>query len=736
MLQLVIGYSVVGLKVAVGLGFVIFVHELGHFIVAKLCGVKCEKFYLGFDIAGLKFCKFRRGETEYGIGILPLGGYVKMLGQEDNPARLREEMERAKAVAGDEGPGLGTSGPSEAAESSGFSVQNSSPTPPSNIQHPTSDISASQSPTPNSPLFDPRSFLAKSVPQRMAIISAGVIMNVFFAFVLAVAAFSLGVEELPCVIGGVFPGEAAWQADLRVGDEILEIAGKKMKKFRDLQTAITLGDIDAEHPEVPLLVSRPGVEQPFTVVVKPDRSRGAFFIGVDHPYTTRLIETRKTWLVQKREPVMPGSVADLAQPPFRNGDKLVKIDDVPVEDCAQLGFQLARKTDDEITVTVERAADESDGASTAETRPVSTAVARNHMRSLGLVMQMGPVTAVQVGSPAAAAGIVPGDVIRKIDGEPVADAMTLPGELRRRALRRAGEAVEVTIERAGAPVTVPVRLREPRGFFAPEIILYDRPEEAAALGVTYRVLNRVQNVIEGSPAAKAGVRPNDVIVTATLLPPDKEILRKLEVRQPEVLIPFTEKDHNWPALVCALQKTLPGTDVQLTLLRDKTELPPVRLQPVEDANWSNPDRGLLFEPMLFEQKAENVDEALALGGRATLDEMTVVFRSVKKLSTNQVSMRGLAGPWEIIKMAFYSADQGTARLLLFLTLLSANLAVINFLPIPVLDGGHMVFLLYEGVRGKPADERVQVVLTYLGLIFILALMVWVFGLDLGLISRR
>ena len=87
------------LKVAVGLGLVIFVHELGHFLVAKLCGVKCEKFYLGFDIAGWKLAKFTWGETEYGIGILPLGGYVKMLGQEDNPARLREEIERAKAQA-------------------------------------------------------------------------------------------------------------------------------------------------------------------------------------------------------------------------------------------------------------------------------------------------------------------------------------------------------------------------------------------------------------------------------------------------------------------------------------------------------------------------------------------------------------------------------------------------------------------------------------------------------------
>ena len=90
---------IAALEVAVGLGFVIFVHELGHFAVAKMCGVKVEKFFIGFDIGGLKLCSFRWGETLYGIGILPLGGYVKMLGQEDNPAQLRKEMERARQEA-------------------------------------------------------------------------------------------------------------------------------------------------------------------------------------------------------------------------------------------------------------------------------------------------------------------------------------------------------------------------------------------------------------------------------------------------------------------------------------------------------------------------------------------------------------------------------------------------------------------------------------------------------------
>ncbi len=255
MLFYVIGYTVVILKVLVGLGFVIFVHELGHFAVAKLCGVKCEKFYLGFDIAGLKFCKFQWGETEYGIGILPLGGYVKMLGQEDNPAKLREEMERARAS----GQWPVASGQCETA---------SDKTP---IPNPQSPI-----PNPSSPLFDPRSFLAQSVPKRMAIISAGVIMNVIFAFFMAVVAFWIGVEQPPCVVGDTFAGGPAWQADIRVGDEILKIDGKKVSQFRDMMTAIALGDLTAGQG-VPMTIRRPGVKQPLTIVVKPDGSQRRVF---------------------------------------------------------------------------------------------------------------------------------------------------------------------------------------------------------------------------------------------------------------------------------------------------------------------------------------------------------------------------------------------------------------------------------------------------------------------------
>jgi regulator of sigma E protease len=534
------------------------------------------------------------------------------------------------------------------------------------------------------------------------------------------------------VIGQVFPGDPAWQSDLRVGDEVLKIAGKPMEQFRDLQTAISLGDIDPEQG-VPIEVRRLGVKEPLTVVVKPDNSRGAFFIGVSASSTIELEENRKTWLVQKRNATVPGSVAGLASPAFCNGDKIVKIDNVPIDNYADICVQLAQKADRKIDVTVARTEQDGDGKSAGGVRQLTIPVDRSHMHSLGLVMESGPITAIQVDSPAAKAGLAPGDQIEKVDGKADFDPMTLSNQLR----RSVGKKIELTIRRkdANKSETVVVQPREPRSWSSPQVILLDQPVEAATLGVAYRIMNRVRQVNAGSPAAKAGMAAGDVLVEATLLPPDKETLRKWDTEAEEMSLSFDEKNHNWPALVAMMQRTLPETGVKLTFLRTKAKKT-ATLKSVEATDWFNADRGFLFEPLVFLRQAKGLDDAIALGGQETFDQMTIVFRSVKKLSTNQVSPRGLAGPWTIVTMALHAADQGTAKLLLFLTLLSANLAVINFLPIPILDGGLMVFLLYEGVRGKPADERVQVVLTYIGLFLIIALMVWVLGLDFGLFSRR
>ena len=286
------------LKVAVGLGMVIFVHELGHFVVAKLCGVKCEKFYLGFDIFGLKIGKFTWGETEYGIGILPLGGYVKMLGQEDNPARLQEEIERAKQKQAGEPPAGSPADipPSDAddaenpaAEKLDAKKQKERPDKPAKAEPAEQeeiDVEAAEA-----ALYDPRSYLAKSVPKRMAIISAGVIMNLIFAFVCACIAFGMGVKRLEPVVGQVVPGKGAWRGDAKLGpnrsgDHILQVNDREIAKFRDFREEVIFGD-DIENG-IRITARREGVEKPITFTILPDESGMFPVVGILSANATRL----------------------------------------------------------------------------------------------------------------------------------------------------------------------------------------------------------------------------------------------------------------------------------------------------------------------------------------------------------------------------------------------------------------------------------------------------------------
>ncbi|HPP53938.1 MAG TPA: site-2 protease family protein, partial [Thermoguttaceae bacterium] len=161
------------------------------------------------------------------------------------------------------------------------------------------------------------------------------------------------------------------------------------------------------------------------------------------------------------------------------------------------------------------------------------------------------------------------------------------------------------------------------------------------------------------------------------------------------------------------------------------EVQTVRFQPAPLPGAYDPMRGLLLEPDTFRRKADSMWAAIRMGYQETVDSLTMIFRMLRALGSGQVSATELRGPIGIIDAAVQFASAGTGEFLMFLCILSANLAVLNFLPIPVLDGGHMVFLAYEGIRGKPPSERVLITLTYLGLFFILGLVLWVTGLDIG-----
>ena len=111
--------------------------------------------------------------------------------------------------------------------------------------------------------------------------------------------------------------------------------------------------------------------------------------------------------------------------------------------------------------------------------------------------------------------------------------------------------------------------------------------------------------------------------------------------------------------------------------------------------------------------------------------MFQVYQHIRGMVTGRLSVKSLGGPGTIAWAAYKFARMDFAQFVFFLGLISVNLAVINFLPIPVLDGGHMAFLIYEKLRGKPASEAIRVGATYAGLAVVLSLMVFVIYLDIS-----
>jgi regulator of sigma E protease len=165
------------LSFTVALGALVFVHELGHFLVAKRIGVLVQRFSIGF---GPVIFSWRRGETEYAVSAIPMGGYVKMLGEDD-----------------DDEPGVATQ--------------------------------------------PERAFSTQPVWKRAAIVGAGPSMNFVFAFVMYAALFaSIGVE-LPSDqprVGGVSSGMPAEQAGLRPNDRVVSIDGQAVATWNELSSLV------------------------------------------------------------------------------------------------------------------------------------------------------------------------------------------------------------------------------------------------------------------------------------------------------------------------------------------------------------------------------------------------------------------------------------------------------------------------------------------------------------------
>ena len=692
--------------VLVGVNLLIIVHEFGHFIVARMCGVRCDKFYIWFDIYGWKIFKFKWGDTEYGLGVLPLGGYVKMLGQEDNPGAIKAEIERAKAAQNGE-TSEQTDGQSNGENSNG--------------EQPAKAEGEQQAPSPYTPeqleemLYAKDSYLSKSVPQRLAIITAGVIMNAVLAFVCAIIAYSYGAESVPPVIGKTFTGSAAWQGGLQPGDRILSVDGKNISTFQEITESI----VRATSKESLFLVQRPGVETPVELMIAPSMGGKALVATTGSQALGELVVGGLS------APNYMEKTEDMKK--IKAGDRLLAVNGRTLASYDEYLDLRNRLRGEPLTYTFEKK-----GGS--ETYEATLPPVKQH--TVGLSFTAGPIFAMlEQGNQL---GFQKDDQILRVDDVPV-DPLKFASMIYDKS-QAGGGATSFLVLRGNEQLTLEINIPAHGKEYNMMTGGFNPNGGSDILGIAFQILPTVSasddEKLVGSELKKfaiVGEIPKSLQKSGL----GKKIDDGYEVSYEQ----FENSMFNFYDLMYMTLQMFPTeTQVRITATQADGKVIESTLPITASDDWTIPGRYLEFPSLTETIKAENFADAVSKGSRKAVRDLTLVYHFVRNLLMNftgdaRVSPKGLGGPITIVKMAYNFADMGLGQYLLFLCLLSANLAVLNILPIPVLDGGHVVFLLYEAIFRKPPNETVQIILSYIGLLLLLALMVWVFALDLGFIKR-
>jgi len=657
-------------KVAVGLGLVIFVHELGHFLMAKWNGVKVEKFSIGF---GPTLFGFRRGETEYVIAALPLGGFVKMLGE----------------------------GPED--------DQNKS--------------------------TDPRAYPNKSVSARMTIISAGVIMNLFLAYFCFVYYYAHPREEQPASLGIVAAGSPAYEVGLRPGDEVAAIDDRHNLGWNDLLQKVVLS---SKGQVLHFQIKRPGHEGliDLDLAARRDANGDRPTIGIVYGHSLEIgalsppagmVDPPEYSPVEARDRESKVDVLVSAAPAGEQPQPLAGVNDY--------NRLLAKCRDRPITHHVERRPILKSGEHGPPLEKFELTTPASPFLTLGVRLSMEPISAIRKDSPAEAAGFRKGDHIKKVNGHDDVDPVQLPWICH----DNAGKSMTFEVERQAAngerktqTLTATPDDTPPRSTF----IFENEPVDVAGLGLCYPIRTYVAAVDQDSPAAQAGIKPGDVINAMTIKwAPAKQKEKEKEKQKSgkassQSVSPstFEFKDGavGWNYAFTVLQSR-PSQEVELVINNAST---PRKLILQPDPKWYDPDRGLRFQAEFRTVPAQALSQAFRSGYDKTIQSVFMVYATFRSLAFGQVSFTHLGGPIMIFDVGYSAAGSGLNVLVFFLGILSVNLAVLNFLPIPPLDGGQMVFLIAEKVRGRPLPDSAVIASTYFGLFLVLCLMVFVTYQDI------
>lgn len=596
-------------QIILGIGLLIFVHELGHFLVAKKLGVRVDIFSLGF---GPPIWSAKRGDTEYRISALPLGGYVKLCG---------ETAEDKLTGAPDE-------------------------------------------------------FMSRKPLERLLVFLAGATMNFLIAFPLAYVAYVVGVNFASPTVGDVSPGTLEWELGLEPGDEIVAINGDPIENFMDYRIGISLMP---EGQTIALDVKRKG-----------DLFKTA--LATKTPQTKSRLTLDASCTIQNAEPGYPGYDSGL-----REGDEVIAVNGKPIHHWQEVQRLIRENPYRPLVFEVSR-------SGSPEQQPLRFVVRPRAILQYGLFPPSRTVVMAVKPTCPAEGKLLPGDRILSISGQPVGSYKEVASIMEKAPL----SPIPFEVERAGQRLTFEI---------APRIDASGKP----MIGVVFDDTPILGRVAAGSPLARANLCEGDRILYVG----EKQIHTIADVDAA-----IRERDEPWQPVSLTIRRQDKGTQPET---RERAPRP-------ASVAWAGKRScaPLLviervppgFELEGFARITPKVKMVRVKGGAASAIGMAacepfrvvgMTWNALRGIFREREIAKSVAGPIGIIQFSFLAAQEGFGQFIYLLLIITVNLAILNLLPVPVLDGGHILLTLIERIRGKRLAERTFRITQYAGLAVILTI---------------